>query len=277
MICLVMGLPPTAPAQNNVDRPQPGTVEVPVQEDESDRPESGQPDGEDAGREAERRGKSGFLRLWNFANQSAGEGVAVFVARGSAVPPADQRLWLGRGSRPGELRGYAEFDPGNYNFFVLRDASRQGAMVTLPDEFDMRNDNLLRERLNVNLRAGAHHTILIHDENGRLAAKVLDDSAIEPTRLRLFNFTDEHRPDVNLLERDGRTPIAEDFSGESIISIPGTTRIVTIEVAYPTAVEGFMGRMNVECDFSNVRSCSLVVCHDRYGRLSVRAVEDAPR
>ncbi len=260
-------------AQDNVERPEPSSAEVPVQEDEAGVAELTD---EEQAFISEQRTKFGFLRLWNFANKGSSDGLAVFIAAGSSVPAPDQRLWLGRGSRPGELRDYAEFEPGSYELFVMPDASRQGNMVSLPESFEPETDNLLTKRLAVRVRAGNYMTVLVFDDNGSLAAKILDDSSMEPKKLRLFNFTSEFTPDVDAIVGDKRASIAQDLQSELAVELPAEASVVTFEVSYPTGVEGFIGRMNVEGDFRGVRSCSLTVAYDRYGRFSTRLVEDAP-
>ncbi len=267
-------MPFIAFAQDNVERAEPGTIKVPDQVEIE--PEQEELTAEEQELLAEQRSRSGFLRLWNFAIKGSGDGLAVFIAQGTSVPPADQRLWLGRGSRPGELRDYADFAPGTYNIFVMPDASRQGNMVQLADEFEPETDNLLSSRVPLRIRAGEYMTVLVFDEGGKLAAKVLDDSAMEPKKLRLFNFTSEFTPDVAAIVGEKRASIAEGLQGELAVELPPEAGIITFEVAYPTGVQGFIGRMNVEGDFRGVRSCSLTVAYDRYGRLSARLVEDAP-
>ncbi len=280
ILTMLLACMPVRSQEASGERPEPGSVQVPAQDDEraQDEPSGEELGSEEMKQEAERRGKVGFVRLWNFAHKSSAEGVAVFLSRGSgSLPPPEQRLWLGRGSRSGELREYDEFEPGMYEVFVQRDASRQGAMVELPEKFEPDADNLLPSRLGLRVAPGFYQTVLLYDDAGGLAARVLDDSAVVPTKLRLFNYTREYRPAISILGQGRSVTLVEQLDKEHVLDIPASARVATLEVAYPTQVEGFTGRLNVECDFAAVRSCSLLVFYDRYGRLTARAIEDAPK
>lgn len=263
------------------DRPEPGTIQVPNQADEKegrDEPATEELSPEEIKREAAAREKYGFVRLWNFAHEFSADGIAIFLSKPSSRPaPPDQRLWLGRGSRSGELRDYAEFEPGNYQVFIQRDPSRQGAMVKLPDDFDPDSDNLLPSSQALRVRPGTYQTVVVYEDGNGLAARILEDSLTKPTKLRLFNYTRKFQPAISVVANEQRVPLIENLGDEYETAIPNSARIVTLEIAYPSKYEGNTSRFHVECDFAGVRSCSLVVFYDRYGRLTARAIPDAPK
>lgn len=262
---------PSAPAQN---RPEPGTAVVPEQIDEAPSPEERFEEAEPENR----RESPGFVRVWNFAPAASGRLGIFLVDYGKRIPPVAERSWLGRGSRPGETRNYSPFKPGRYELVVIADNSRQGAMAQLPDEADASRDNLLAARQGIEIQGADHHTVIITTSpDGKLLAQVLKDSAVESRRLRCFNFAKDLSPSVRPANPPDAKPLLEALPlGSREIPLPGASAITTFQIALPPDPSGFAESLYAEVDFSGVRSCSLLVFRDRYGRFNVSGKADAP-
>jgi hypothetical protein len=256
------------------DRPEPGTAVVPVQTDEV--PSLGAPFEEVEPKISAE--SPGFVRLWNFAAPEAGRLAVFLVDYGKRIPPVTERAWMARGSRPGETRNYRPFKPGRYELVVIADNSSQGSMAQLPDEADVARDNLLSSRQGIEIQGADHHTVIVTTSpEGSLQVQVLNDSAVENRRLRCFNLTKELAPSITLAGKNRAQPLVDRLAfGFQEVPLTGVSGITTFQVSLPPNPSGFAASLNAEIDFSGVKSCSLLIFNDRYGRFAVSGKTDAP-
>lgn len=263
--CLFSQNSPTA-------RVQPGQGTVAVQSDEGESSTSDTP----VARLNRNEKGDGFIRLWNFAEKNSASGIGVFLAKDGRIVEPEQRLWLARGSRNGEVRSYLEVPPGKYDVIVLRDASQQGAMVDV-SSLAAADKDFLSKPIPVEITEGAFFTVVVRDVGDSLDVEVLSDHKVSAKALRLFNFSDEDSVIVSVLNPGGAPTVISKLGQEPVIAtIPPSLSSATFEVSYPSDLPGKIASMNVEADFTDVISCSLIVAHDRYGRLSIIARPDAP-
>lgn len=251
------------------DRPEPGSMSVPVQQ-EAAGPDA-QPD------PAPRNPHVSCVRIWNLAHRSSAGGLGLFFVQGSPPHRPESRQWMARGSRPGEFRNYREFEPGRYQLVVIPDPSRQGQIIEPPEDIDPEGDRMITPPIAITLHRGSHLTVLLRDSpGGQLEVEFFNDSDLIPKKLRVFNLVPGLKPGVARWEAGSIEILARQVTDRALVELAADTGLLLLEMGYPGADGGQSARMNGEIEMGSVRSGSVIFAPDRYGRVSVRCVTDAP-
>jgi len=269
LLLVCFGAAPTIGAEPTAARPEAGSIPLPVQQEQVEI---------DAESDRAAPAGHGMVRLWNFTDRAADSGLGVFLGRpGDSPPPENDRVWLARGFRNGERKDYRGVRSGRYELYVVPDASRQGAMVAIPE-------NILPETLQLPARTfvtvgeGTYQTLLFRAAGGRIAVESLRDDEMDPSvrTLRVWNLLPDITPTVSRIEGDRRSILVRSLGTETqSVALPTSSRLVVLEISHPLP-GGATARWNAEADFSSVRSCSLLLYRDRYGRAISSVAADAP-
>lgn len=254
-------------------RPEPGTANVPSQNDpvapkEKNGPRNPgeKPEGEPV--------KLSYIRIWNFAGRGDAKRIGVFL-RKKGDPGADP-VWLGRGVRYGTLDKYREVPEGSYELLVV---SEPGPVdPEKPIKFEASNKGEV-ENVNIVLKENGYQTLLIQEENKSLKAVVLDDLTVKAGMftLRAANYTDSNKVSIVQVVSSRREPLFAAMEKDKMqIKEMSTGGRLQVEMVYYDE-QGFPMTQSAEIDPSSILSSSMVVYYDRYGRVTFRCLEDAPR
>lgn len=223
--------------------------------------------------------KSGFFRIWNFAYSSKETGLAILlVPAGEKMPPPDKRNWIARGSRAPETRSYREVETGKYTLYLLRDGSKAGKPDPSINGEDI--EGVVQKKLDLEIEKDSYQTLLLTgEETTTPATELLNDSKLTGTlpKLRIYNFVLATRPTFTAFLKGKRVTFLNNLeTARYETNMQAAERPLVIEMTSLTAA-GATARQTVQIGGEPVKSYSLLIAPDRYGRTSVLPVSDAPK
>ncbi len=249
-------------------RPLPGSIPVPSLPD--------RPDEADALPPPRQHKDSGYLRIWNYGYSIADSGLAFLLSpTGRSGSEAGERQWLARGVRAPTIREYREIPSGKYQLLAVRDRSRAGDPDPALNEDDL--SAITVAQLDLVIESDSFQTVLARDSPGSsLLLQEISDSETKVPQLRIFIFSPEARPTFTLVSGSERKVFLHELkSPQTTVDLSSSNEPLLIEIT-SISPRGLPVQHTARIGGQNVKSYSLLIGPNRYGRTTVRATADAP-
>ena len=265
VLCLVFSAPLGAEP-----RPQPDTAKVPAQEGKDPVPEPG-PD-----ESTRSKIKHAYLRVWNFSGQNSREALGVFTRLEKSLD-GDTLIWLGRGMGYGTMGHYVELPVGVYHFLIITEAM-ENLVLDKPVKAGQ-SGKLESKDLKINLVNKDYVTLLLQEVGGKIKSTFIEDSKLTPEvhTLRALNLTAMDSASLCQVQNNITTSLFESLPPDQWLSIVYPKKgMISLELCYKDP-QGFPLKQGMEIDTRSTRSTSVLLFYDRYGRITVQGVQDAPK
>jgi hypothetical protein len=260
------------------DRPEPGSVQVPVQQ------ENGAEDASPASvSTAETEG--GHVRVWQFAPTEEERLAVALLPQGGSLEAAlrgdaqSPLIWLHRGLRGGDLRDFLDVPEGNYQVLVLRENIRDFSdpsadFSALPSSRDV----LFQSRSPLRVNIGSGSTVIISKNGTSYSVEVVEENLANPTpEVRVYHFSDLGNARLSILRPNANPAIVwEGKAGDqSTLPLPRNPGSVNYQMEIPGSGQR-MVRQVFEVSHQFSPSVSFVIFNDRYGRSTARVLANRP-
>jgi hypothetical protein len=264
-------------------RPEPGSVQVPLQQeapvdsgDETTAAVLASEEGEEP---------TGFLRAL-VAGLSPDGRYALGLAPAGQSPPqfpeeiVDGFVWLNRGLRAGDVRDYVEVPVGVYDLVLLEEDVEQ--FTSQSSEFAPPSWQAIKSKARQPVRVVRHgvQTAVLFLDAERPETVVFDDRFDQTGagRLRLVNLTENRQGRLSLMSGgDEKTLAANLPSRHAEVALPGGLRAVSYIAEWPGSKPESTIRQFFDVDHSRNPAITLVVMNDRYGRITGQLLRDRSR
>lgn len=266
LFCLICLGGPLLPAQ---DRPAPGSVPVPSQNDEN--PENLTPEMPELPDDPEIRGRTAYLRLW-FIPKEGTVPLSVFL-----LPSTGSQFHTLANELEGTLlANYRDVPAGRQTVLICPTEFllQFEETITAPDLKRLADSNPQQvSTLDVQLSGSSFQTVLLSPDG----VNVIHDSNIPlgEKRIRTINFANGLSPEIRL--RKGRqysslfSNITNQLQEEKL---PANSRHVGLQMACQVTPD-FEAQLNMEVSLHGVRSCTAVIFRNRYNQLDFLVTRDA--
>jgi len=251
------------------DRPPPGSVPVPSQQDEDI--DDLTPEMPALPDDPEIRGRTAYLRVWFIPAENTPD-LSVFL-----LPSIGSQFHtLATGLKGTLLANYRDVPAGRQTLLICHsDLLLQfQETITSADLRGLADSNPQNVRtLDVQLGGASFQTIIISTDG----VTTLDDSAIpaREKRIRTINFATGLSPQIRLREGQNYSPLFTGIGNQlQEQTLPTNTQHVGLQMACQVTPD-FEAQLNMEVSLRGVRSCTAVIYRNRYNQLDFLVTRDA--
>jgi hypothetical protein len=227
--------------------------------------------------EKENQGKagSGYLRFWNMLPPGGEPMLLILKTESKSDEPTRAPLIvINYGFKGGDMTGYRRITAGKYSlgFFKPVETKEDGSVPELVWE---KLDSITKKKYQIDVKIDECHTALIENKDG-IEVALLEDTK-EPDygiQLRIIHRVPGQAVDIGFLRGEEETIV---WTGKGPFT--ETKQIEKLDKLMPffadiTHKNGMKARRSFEVDCSFIRSHTMVVMNDPYGRVVCRTYRD---